>query len=111
MFIALLPITTSIVNNFKHLSAAQMIFDGNILVIGVLLLINWSYASSGGRLTESLTEKQISGVKKEAYVIIGISCSAMVLSFFFNYWGDFVYILLPFSLRWLSVPGRKNISK
>ena len=50
MFVALIPFSTDLVGDYSGTTIAQMFFAGNLLVLGMLFLGNWVYATTRRRL-------------------------------------------------------------
>ena len=54
MAITFVPFSTSLVGRYGQFQLAQLIFDVNMLAIGVLWYINWHYASNNGLVDEKV---------------------------------------------------------
>ncbi|MGA9079648.1 MAG: TMEM175 family protein [Halobacteriota archaeon] len=54
MSIAIVPFSTSIIGKYGQFQLAQLIFDVNMLIIGLLWYANWYYASKKGFVVEKV---------------------------------------------------------
>ena len=54
MAITFVPFSTSLVGRYGQFQLAQLIFDLNMLAIGVLWYLNWQYASNNGLIDEKV---------------------------------------------------------
>lgn len=106
MFIALLPLSTSIIAQFPEYQLAQLIFDFNLLFIGLFSYLIWSYSLSRGLVSE--TSKPYFPYIKRNLLIMPIIISVTILLTFFNpKWSMVVLFLIPA----FSLLGRKLWSK
>lgn len=90
LFVALMPFSTSILANYtSNLSA--IVFGGNLIVLGLLLMVNWIYATAKYRLVEPELDRDIiaRGLRR-TLVTIGVSALAVVISIFFPVQSSFV---------------------
>lgn len=96
MFIALIPFSTQLADTYVHFPVSAMIFELNILVVGMIFLLQWRYASSGGRLVSpELSDREASRV---GWSILGMplfSLAALAIAFLGYTWSIMVYVLLP----------------
>ena len=107
MFIALVPFSTSLIAEFGDMQLAAIIFEGNLLGIGIMFYLNWHYATGKHHLIDSdLTAQEILLNKKKYLVIPFVSLVAIGLSFLNPNWSELVYFAIPFILiRYQHHPG------
>lgn len=102
MFIALLPLSTSIIAQFPQYQLAQLIFDFNVLFIGIFLYAIWKYSVSKGMVPEKVKESY--PYIKRILLFIPIVISAAIFVTFINpQWSMVVLFLIPV----LFLAGRK----
>ena len=54
MSIAIVPFSTSMVGKYGGFQLSQLIFSINMLIIGILSYINWTYAANRGMIKETI---------------------------------------------------------
>ncbi len=94
MSIAIVPFSTSMVGKYGGFQLSQLIFDINILVIGILSYLNWTYAASRGMIIEQVMP-YADKIKKTFLALPLLAVLAMIISFIIPYGGIFVFILIP----------------
>ncbi len=95
-FICLVPYTSSLKSSFPSDWMADLYFNLNMLIIALLYLLNWSYATKNNRLTCNTFYKQIAKTGKTSttiFVIIGIVAS--ISSFIIPEQSSYIYFLIP----------------
>jgi uncharacterized membrane protein len=99
MLIVLVPFTTQLSAKFDGVQLAELSFDLNLLVLGLLFLLNWFYATKGHRLVDpALDEKLIRRYQLKSCIMPGLALLAMVISFFHASLSSTIYLFLPFIL-------------
>ena len=102
MFVALMPFTNDLAGDFSGKTTAEILFVGNILVLGLLFLVNWVYATRGSRLVDhDLDRALVSRGIRRNLVLPTVSIVALALSVFIPPWSLWVYLLVPVIL-WLK---------
>ena len=102
MFVALMPFTNDLAGDFSGKTTAEILFVGNILVLGLLFLVNWVYATRGSRLVDhDLDRALVSRGIRRNLVLPTVSIVALALSVFIPPWSLWVYLLVPVVL-WLK---------
>ena len=102
MFVALMPFTNDLAGDFSGKTTAEILFVGNILVLGLLFLVNWVYATRGSRLVDhDLDRALVSRGIRRNLVSPAVSIVALALSVFIPPWSLWVYLLVPVIL-WLK---------
>jgi len=107
MFIALMPFSTELANEFPRDSVSDFLFAFNLFIIGLIYYLLWSYATKGRRLVKpSLDQDQINRTKKSLIAICAISVLAMILAFVHPIFSSMVYLLIPIVL-WMTKSKNK----
>ncbi|AUB55209.1 MULTISPECIES: TMEM175 family protein [Methanobacterium] len=102
MFIALLPLSTSIIAQFPQHQLAQLIFDFNLLFIGLFFYLIWRY-SVANELISKKVEPYYHYIKKSLLIMPIVISGAIITSFISPRWSMVVLFLIPV----LFVVGRK----
>ena len=97
MFVTLLPFSLSFAPHYNQPMLGRQIFYANILAIGLLMLLQWRYATAGHRLVNPMLKRM--EIKKISYSISTIPVVS-VLAFLFvlagYWWGGVFFLTLPF---------------
>lgn len=103
MSIAIVPFSTSMLGKYGETQLSQLIFDINMLIIGILSFANWSYAANKGMISEKVMPYS-DKIKRTFLTLPVLSIIAVIISFILPYGSIFVFILLPaiFTLYTLS---------
>jgi uncharacterized membrane protein len=99
LFVALLPFSTSLIGNYGHYYTSNLIFNSNMLFIGLLYSINWYYATAKNFVDEKLDKKTIKTLRKTNLILPLLSVIAIGLSFFIYSSAAWIYVLTPFLVR------------
>ena len=96
MFVALMPFSTDIVGDFGGSTVAEVFFASNLLVLGLLFLGSWAYATRNHRLVDSdLDEEIVTMGLRRGMVTPIVSAIVIVLSFFVPEWSLWLYLSIP----------------
>jgi uncharacterized membrane protein len=99
MFVALTPFSTDIVGDFSGNTMAEVFFATNLLILGLLFMANWAYATRGHRLVDpDLSEDIIVQGLRRGMVTPIVSAVVIVLSFFVPEWSLWLYLSVPLIL-------------
>ena len=80
LFVALMPFSASTLANYLTITS-QVIFAANLMVLGLLLMANWIYATRGHQLVEpDLDVKTIKWNLRRAIVVPVVAAIVMGLS-------------------------------
>lgn len=102
MFIALLPLSTSIIAQFPEYQLAQLIFDFNLLLIGLFFYIIWSYSLENDMISKKV--KPYYPYIKRSLLFMPIVISVTILFTFINpKWSMVILFMIPV----FSLIGRK----
>jgi len=94
LFVALVPFSTALAGDYPDTPLASIVFEGNLLIIGLLIFIIWNYATVERRLVErSLDEKVVRLQARRSLIIPGISAIGILLATAGSTWSVAVYIL------------------
>ncbi|MFA5007938.1 MAG: TMEM175 family protein [Candidatus Omnitrophota bacterium] len=96
MSITLVPFSTSMAGDFPADWITQAYFHLNMMIMGILFYLNWSYATKNKHLVEeSITESEINLEKKQLLVTPSVAFFALVVSFTQPRISIYLYILIP----------------
>ena len=96
VFVCLVPYTTSLNSDFPNDWMANLYFNVNILIIGVLCLINWGYATKNRRLIyDDIPAEKITTSRHKSIIFVAIAILASISSFIIPAYSSFIYFLIP----------------
>jgi uncharacterized membrane protein len=96
MFVASLPFSASFSGAFSGVPVGAMVFELNLLVIGIGLSLQWWYATDGNRLVEStLTPAYIRKIRFRNLVVPAVSIVGIMFALAGNSWSTAIYMTLP----------------
>ena len=99
MAVALVPFSTDTAGDFRGTKTAEIFFASNLLVLGLLFLANWAYATGNHRLVDpDLDEEAITNGMRRNMVTPAVSVAVIVLSFFMPAWSMWLYLIVPILL-------------
>lgn len=94
--IVLMPFTTSLIGEYENNLLTALLFEANLLGIGLIIWAYWWYAAKNHRLiSPSVTDEQIQYGLKRAMVLPFVSVIAIGLAFLTPRYSTTVYILVP----------------
>jgi uncharacterized membrane protein len=95
-FVALIPFSTDVVGDYPDLPLAAIIFEANLLAIGVFIWLIWNYATTERRFVEkTLDEKIVRLHSLRALMIPFISLVGIALALLGYTWTTAVYLAVP----------------
>jgi uncharacterized membrane protein len=96
MFVALMPFSTDIAGDYSDETLAEIVFGANLLILGLLFLLNWWYACRNHRLVDPDLDRETiaSGIRRNCVTPV-VAAISMVLSLFIPQWALMVYMLIP----------------
>lgn len=99
MFVALIPFSTDLVGDYSGTTIAEMFFAGNLLVLGMLFLGNWVYATRRHRLVENDMSETVvvQGIRRNL-IAPAISLVVIGLSVVIPEWSLWLYVSIPIIL-------------
>jgi uncharacterized membrane protein len=93
LFVALLPFSTALAGDYPDTPLAAMVFEANLLFIGLFFLLFWNHATTGHRLVErSLDEKVIAASTRRGLIIPFLSIIGILLALSGVTWSDWIYL-------------------
>jgi len=94
MSIAFVPFSTSIIGKYGQFQLAQLIFDLNMLIIGVLWYVNWRYSSNKGFVDEKVMP-YAAQIRRANLSLPVVAVIAIVTSFIFPIGSIFIFLVFP----------------
>lgn len=95
-FVALVPFSTDVVGDYPDVPLAAILFEANLLAIGVSLFLIWNYATTERRFVEKdLDERTVRIHALRALIIPIVSSIAIVLALLGYTWTTAVYLAVP----------------
>ncbi len=95
-FICLVPYSTSLKSDFPLDWMADLYFNINMLIIALLFLINWSYATKNNRLTKDDFPANLAKTGKiSTLIFIMVTVIASISSFIIPEQSSYIYFLIP----------------
>ncbi len=102
LLIALVPFTTSLLDNHNDLIVAAFLFNLNMFAISSVFLLQWHYISKNEHLIDNTKEGfNLKYSIKKGSVMPIVSLLAMGLSFIIPGWSTVIYILIPIIIKLL----------
>lgn len=96
IFVVLIPATTSLVAFYSGFQLCDVVFEVNILAIGLILFACWSYVRKRPHLmVEDEDMERADGQKTRPLLIVIFSVAALLVSFLAPGWSTSLYFLLP----------------
>ena len=96
MFVALVPFSTDVAGDYSGQMLAELLFSGNLLILGLLFLLNWVYACDNHRLVDpELSQQAIVRGTRRNCIMPGVAATSMIVSVIVPVWGLTVYLLIP----------------
>jgi uncharacterized membrane protein len=111
MFVALIPLTTSILAHFGHLPVANLVFDANLFIVGCLFYVSWIYAERRGLLDTEANRSAITMGKLRSLLAPAAAIVAYAFSFAVGSWSTTIYIAIPLILLVIRIRDKKQRSK
>ncbi|TAJ45497.1 TMEM175 family protein [Methanofollis fontis] len=109
MAICVIPFTTSFSGDFTDIPLAAIVLEANLLVVGLLLLLQWWYvARTPHLLAPEFTPADLHKGAVRARVIPAISALGIMLALLGITWSTGVYLLLPVIFWGMSIAGRRE---
>lgn len=101
LFIALMPFSTALMNEFSNDSGSDFMFGLNLFVIGSTYYAIWAYATEGRRLIKpSVDDLHIKKINQGMLVVPVISFIAMFFAIVYQPLSPLVYLAIPIII-WL----------
>ena len=110
MSIALVPFSTAIIGRYGQFQLAQLIFDVNMLIIGLLWYANWSYASRKGLVAEKVMPYAVH-IRRSNLALPILAIIAIMVSFISPIGSFYVFVLVPVIFTVYTVTRRVRESR
>ncbi len=94
MFIALVPLSTSLIAQFPQYQLSQVIFDVNILVVGLFAFMIWKYSVDHGLIREKVKPYD-PYIKRITLFTPAIVILSMLISFINLKWSLLILFMIP----------------
>lgn len=96
MFVALVPFSFSLMSDYPFLRVTNLVFQGNLLTLGLLFAANFYYVTKGARLLDpDAGDDRVAAHRERSLTIPALSLAAMLLTFVSPEWSNVVYLLAP----------------
>ena len=109
MFVVLVPFTTELMDTYSDNVLAVMIFNINLLVIGIMFYVQYKYSIDNHLLDPSITDDDASFGLLKNMVIIPVAFIAIVITIFNPSYSTLVYLFIPLINKFIR--KRKHISR
>jgi len=110
MSIAIVPFSTSIIGKYGEFQLAQVIFDLNMLIIGLLWYANWSYASRKGFVAEKVMPYAVH-IRRSNLVLPILALIAIAVSFVSPVGSFFTFVLVPVIFTAYTITRRVKVHR
>jgi len=105
MSIAIVPFSTSIIGKYGEFQLAQLIFDFNMLIIGLLWYANWYYAWKKGFVAEKVLP-YADHIRRSNLALPVLAIIAIMVSFISPAGSFLVFVLVPVIFTLYTVARR-----
>jgi uncharacterized membrane protein len=105
LFVGLIPFSTNLAGDFPLNTHAVVIFELNLLAIGLLSIVQWNHMLNDNACLDPDAEIRTMILnREEAYIFPVLSTLAILLAMISVPWGILIYLLAPvyFVLMWLK---------
>jgi len=96
LFVVLIPFTTTLYGEYRNVTTAAIFFELNILVLGLIKYVHWSYATAGKRLVSlDLPEAEIVRGRRISMVTPVVALVAIAVATFSPENSTSLFMLVP----------------
>jgi len=96
LFVSLLPFSTSFAGDLHGTSIGALVFEANLLAIGMGMFFQWKYATGNLRLVEpDMETRVIRHVTISTLVVPSLSFLGILIALTGNQYSQMVYMLVP----------------
>ncbi len=100
MFVALVPFTSSIAGDYPYDPLAAVLFEGNVLIVGLLLIVSGRYIRTHPCLLSDRSDPAALAVSSmRGFVIPGLSAIGILFALIGIPWTTTIYMAVPIVLR------------
>lgn len=107
LFVIFVPFTTKLYAFYDGSKVAMLIFNANMLLIGLVFLVEWHHLAANKMHHDDFNEKEIRDRYYLAISLIFVALLALLIGLFYPLWASLVYFIM-FVLRLTS---KRNRSK
>lgn len=104
LFVIMVPLSTTLMNDYSNDRVAETFFSGNLLLLTSLMMLNWIYAARREYLTDS-DRLHIRRVGRQMTVLPLVPLVALLLALVAPGWSTLVYLAIPVMLMVSSIRG------
>ena len=97
LFIVLIPFSTSVMADYPEDTTANVLFSLNMLIVGLLFYLNWTYAASDKHrlIDSSIDDQAIIVSTRRALITPIVSIIALILAFVAPDYTGLCFLLIP----------------
>jgi len=97
LFIVFIPFSTQLADNFGSFPSASIVFEANILAVGLIYFAQWRYACRMSDMAVCPADPEDYALaEKRILVMPGVSLLAIIVALAGSTWSTLLYALLPF---------------
>lgn len=109
MFIVLIPFSTSLRGDYPDDWVSAIFFGSNLLILGILSLLNWIYATNGHRLVDPNLDKQHIALNTRIGAVTPlVALLAMGVSIVSPQISSYTYLLIPILIQVVQRRSRRT---
>ncbi|WP_414470043.1 TMEM175 family protein [Methanobacterium sp. ACI-7] len=94
LFVVLVPFSTSLTGEYGYLESAQVFFNLNLFLIGIMSASIWYYAT-GKKYVNDLTPEEIRKTRRTNLILPIVSLIAIGIAFISPSWCGLTYAFIP----------------
>ena len=102
LLVVFMPFTTDLVDDYNYLKIANIVFNLNMFLIGLMFYIQYSYSASHGLFDERISKEHVEHYKKQNGVIALVALVALIVGIFLPTYSSYIYILIPILLFYIT---------
>ncbi len=106
LFVCIVPFSTELVSEYGHLQPAAVLFEINILLIGLTFWLQWRHADAHHLFEPAFERKAIVAATRANLALPVVSLLAIGMAFFLPDWSTLVYMLTPWVASLLGNRGK-----
>lgn len=94
--VSLIPFSTDLMGDYGHVRLAAFLFEGNMLIAGLVYYWHWEHATRGRRLVDrDLDADVIRFYRQGSLVVPAVSVAALIASAFDPRLGTLAFVCIP----------------
>jgi uncharacterized membrane protein len=115
IFVVLVPFSTNLTGDYSHVQIANLVFHFNMLILGLLFLIQWQYfIRCPSLLNGPVHPDRVLDSSLDRLSIITAACVGIVLSLTFSPYSMLAYLVVPIAIRiliWIFNPRSRPFGR